>query len=202
MTKFGSNAINSSATEINLEIFNLNFPCYWICKLCSWKDNSSYRSNAWVRCASGNVFSQSLVCLRLQTLPWLWRKKDIRTHLPVSVGWAYLHTGWAAQHHHHPAHHCPHQCAHHHNFHYHHLRHCHDHWGETKYILKSLVIHQKKEVRGRGFAMLQRVKYSWRWKKVTPLNSMFNLHHLQTGLICAPDPLLWGSLPQTHPAVN
>ena len=28
---------------------------YWICLLCSWKDKSSYRSNAWVRCASGNV---------------------------------------------------------------------------------------------------------------------------------------------------
>ena len=28
VTKFGSNATNSSATEINLEIFNLNFPCY------------------------------------------------------------------------------------------------------------------------------------------------------------------------------
>ena len=34
----------------------LNFPFYWICLLCSWRDKSSYRSKPWVRCASGNVF--------------------------------------------------------------------------------------------------------------------------------------------------
>ena len=56
VTKFGKNATHSSATEINLEISNLNFPYFWICQLCSWKNNSSYRSNAWVRCASGNVY--------------------------------------------------------------------------------------------------------------------------------------------------
>ena len=61
MTKFGSNATNSNTIEINLEIFNLNFPCYWICQLCSWKDNSSYRSNAWVRCASGNVWDTDYI---------------------------------------------------------------------------------------------------------------------------------------------
>ena len=33
----------------------MNFDIYWIRQLCSWKDNSSYKSNAWVRCASGNV---------------------------------------------------------------------------------------------------------------------------------------------------
>ena len=54
MTKFGSNATNSSATEINLEIFNLNFLATEL--EMEWKDNSSYRSNAWVRCASGNVY--------------------------------------------------------------------------------------------------------------------------------------------------
>ena len=37
-------------------MLNLNFPFYWICLLCSWRDKSSYRSNAWVRCASGNVY--------------------------------------------------------------------------------------------------------------------------------------------------
>ena len=37
-------------------VFNLNCPFYWIFLLCSWRDKSSYRSNAWVRCASGNVF--------------------------------------------------------------------------------------------------------------------------------------------------
>ena len=37
----------------------LNFPFYWICLLCSWRDNSSYRSNVWVRCASGNVFEKN-----------------------------------------------------------------------------------------------------------------------------------------------
>jgi len=53
VTKFGSNSTNSSATEINLEIFNLNFIATEL--EMEWKDNSSYRSNAWVRCASGNV---------------------------------------------------------------------------------------------------------------------------------------------------
>ena len=37
----------------------LNFPFYLICLLCSWRDKSSYRSNSWVRCASGNVFCVS-----------------------------------------------------------------------------------------------------------------------------------------------
>ena len=58
MTKFGSNATNSSATEINLEIFNLNFLATEL--EMEWKDNSSYRSNAWVRCASGNVLGELL----------------------------------------------------------------------------------------------------------------------------------------------
>ena len=60
MTKFGSNATNSSATEINLEIFNLNFLATEL--EMEWKDNSSYRSNAWVRCASGKVFWNFCVC--------------------------------------------------------------------------------------------------------------------------------------------
>ena len=46
-----------------LEQMELNFPFYWICLLCSWRDKSSYRSNAWVRCASGNVYAKISIFL-------------------------------------------------------------------------------------------------------------------------------------------
>ena len=75
MTKFVTNA--SGATwGPNLEVMQpIQVPLKSILKyltwiflatefanfLASWKDNSSYRSNAWVRCASGNVFLQFLI---------------------------------------------------------------------------------------------------------------------------------------------
>jgi len=63
VSKFGSNATNTSATKINLEIFNLNFLATEL--EMEWKDNSSYRSNAWVRCASGNVLQLSFLKKKL-----------------------------------------------------------------------------------------------------------------------------------------
>ena len=57
-------------------VFNLNCPFYWIFLLCSWRDKSSYRSNAWVRCASGNVFYLifTIICFPTLSKKFFWKK--------------------------------------------------------------------------------------------------------------------------------
>ena len=56
-------------------VFNLNCPFYWIFLLCSWRDKSSYRSNAWVRCASGNVFWEYFETHIIRQIQVRWLKE-------------------------------------------------------------------------------------------------------------------------------